>query len=202
MPDTSARIKAYLTERGVDVTGCCRVNHAALEPGVTPVTICQTCRIIIEENHPDAGCMSLFEYIDSLPDFPFRDFGGETMILQDCFRSAHHTAERAAVRSLLRKLNIRAVEPLNSEAAQRFDGRFLLAEMRPGNLALAPRRFAELGKAATPMDDAAAQAYLSDYCAGLGGEAVVCYCNSCLQGLRDGFGGGARVRHLAELLFD
>ena len=110
-PETSERIKAFMAARGVRVVGCCRPGHRAVSGwNDTVITVCETCSIIIGENRPAAKVISLYEFIDSLPDFPFPDYKGGRVTLQDCYRAKAKDAEKAAVRSVLRKMNVEIVE--------------------------------------------------------------------------------------------
>ena len=184
-PETSEKVKSYMASKGVRVVGCCRPGHKALSGwNDIAITICETCSIIIGENRPAAKVISLYEFIDSLPNFPFPDYKGERITLQDCYRAKARETEKAAVRSVLRKMNVEVVELPGTEEEINFDGSFLLGPMRPDNFTLAP------------LD-----AYLKNYCQRFTTERVSCYCNSCLSGLVQGLPEGKRAVHVAELLF-
>lgn len=199
MPEVSARIRAYMAGRGAQVMGCCRKDHKVFTG--TPVTICQTCAIIIAENRPDAPGISLWEFVDADPAFPFPDLGGAEITVQDCYRARDNEPEKAAVRSLLRKLNARIAELPGTEEERRFDGAWLYRPMQPGNLRLAPKRFGEIARDAEPLPPEEAQARLRRYCERFTTDRVVCYCRACLMGLRAGLPEGKTALHLAELLF-
>ena len=200
-PEVSERIKAFLSARGVKIAGCCRLTHGGVSEGDTALTICQSCNIIVKENHPEARVVSVFEFIDSLDDLDLPDLGGEAISLQDCYRAKDHSSEKAAVRSLLDKMNAEVTElpPLPGEPD--FDGTFLLSPMSRANLAIAPKSFSAMEKDLTPMDVDAQVRYLKNYCARFETERVVCYCNSCLSGLKAGLPEGRIAVHLAELMF-
>lgn len=150
-PETSEKVKRFMDSKGVRVVGCCRPGHKALSGwNDIAITICETCSIIIGENRPAAKVISLYEFIDSLPDFPFPDYKGERITLQDCYRAKAKEAEKAAVRSVLRKMNVEVVELLGTEEEINFDGSFLLGPMRPDNFTLAPLRFTEIKRICSP----------------------------------------------------
>ena len=87
-PETSEKVKNFMVSKGVRVVGCCRPGHKALSGwNDTVITVCETCSIIIGENRPAANVISLYEFIDSLPDFSFPDYKGERITLQDCYRA-------------------------------------------------------------------------------------------------------------------
>ena len=201
-PETSEKIKNFMASAGVRVVGCCRPGHKALSGwNDTAITVCETCSIIIGENRPAAKVISLYEFIDSLAEFPFPDYKGERITLQDCYRAKEKAAEKAAIRSLLRKMNIKIVELPGTEEEINFDGSFLFGAMRPDNFTLAPRRFAEIKKDMTPKTPEETDAWLKEYCRRFTTERVACYCNSCIAGLQQGLPEGKAAVHVAELLF-
>ena len=201
-PQTSEKIKSFMESAGVRVAGCCRPGHKALAGvGDTAVTICETCSIIIGENRPAAKVVSLYEFIDSLAEFPFPDYNGERITLQDCYRAKEKEAEKAAIRSLLRKMNVEVVELPGTEEEINFDGSFLFSAIKADNLALAPRRFAEIEKDVTPKTPEETDAWLKEYGRRFTTDRVACYCNSCFAGLAQGLPEGKSVAHVAELLF-
>ena len=201
-PETSEKVKRFMASAGFRVVGCCRPGHKALSGwSDTVVTVCETCSIIIGENCPAAKVISLYEFIDGLPDFPFPDYRGERITLQDCYRAKAKEAEKAAVRSVLRKMNVEIVELSGTEEEINFDGGFLFGHMRPDNFTLAPRRFAEIKKDMQPRSPEEIRAWLQKYCQRFTAERVACYCNSCLTGLTQGLPEGKRAVHVAELLF-
>ena len=188
-PETSEKVKSYMASKGVRVVGCCRPGHKALSGwNDIAITICETCSIIIGENRPAAKVISLYEFIDSLPNFPFPDYKGERITLQDCYRAKARETEKAAVRSVLRKMNVEVVELPGTEEEINFDGR-------------APLRFAEIKKDMQSKSPEEIDAYLKNYCQRFTTERVSCYCNSCLSGLVQGLPEGKRAVHVAELLF-
>ena len=201
-PATSEKIKTFMAASGVRVVGCCRPGHKALSGwNDTVITVCETCSIIIGENRPAAKVISLYEFVDNLPDFPFPDYKGERITLQDCYRAKAKEAEKAAVRSVLRKMHVEVVELPGTEEEINFDGSFLFAPMRPDNFTLAPRRFEEIKQDMQPKSPDEIKVWLKDYCQRFTTERVACYCNSCLTGLEQGLPEGKRAVHVAELLF-
>ena len=201
-PETSEKVKRFMDSKGVRVVGCCRPGHKALSGwNDIAITICETCSIIIGENRPAAKVISLYEFIDGLPDFPFPDYKGERITLQDCYRAKAKETEKTAVRSVLRKMNMEVVELPGTEEEINFDGSFLLGPMRPDNFTLAPLRFAEIKKDMQSKSPEEIDAYLRDYCRRFTTERVACYCNSCLSGLVQGLPEGKQAVHVAELLF-
>jgi len=201
-PQTSEKIKEFIATKGVRVAGCCRPGHKAVSGwGDVAVTVCETCSIIIGENRPGAKVLSLFEFIDGLSDFVFPDYKGERITVQDCYRAKNKPKEKLAVRSLLRKMNVTAVELAGTEEEINFDGFFLFAPVRPDNFTLAPLRFAEIKKDMQLKSQEEIAAYLINYCQRFTTDRIACYCNSCLTGLEKGMPEGKQAVHMAELLF-
>lgn len=201
-PETSEKIKQFMETYGVRVAGCCRPGHKVLTGwDVTAITICETCSIIVRENRPGAKNISLYEFIDGLADFPFPDYNGEAITLQDCYRAKNKDAEKAAIRSVLRKMNVKVVELPGTDEELRFDGGFLFAPISPGNLQLAPCRFGEIQKDVMVKSPEEIDTWLKEYCGRFTTERVACYCNSCYTGLKQGLPEGKSAVHVAELLF-
>lgn len=200
-PMCSNRVQLFLASMGVVVSGCCRPGHKSLTAEDTAVTICETCSIIIRENCPDVKCISFSELMDSMSYFPFPDYHGEEITVQDCFRAWEREAERNAVRSLLRKMNFTVTELPGTEEERNFDGEWLLQPVLPSNRELAPKYFAEVEKKVRPQSPEEREAYLKAYCERFTTGRVVCYCNHCLTGLGKGLPEGKKAVHIAELLF-
>ena len=201
-PETSEKIKQFMETYGVRVAGCCRPGHKVLTGwDVTAITICETCSIIVRENRPGAKNISLYEFIDGLTVFPFPDYNGEAITLQDCYRAKNKDAEKAAIRSVLRKMNVKIVELPGTNEELRFDGGFLFAPISAGNLQLAPCRFGEIQKDVTVKSQEEIDAWLKEYCMRFTTDRVACYCNSCYTGLKQGLPEGKSAVHVAELLF-
>ena len=212
-PETSKAMKAFLSDRGVEVTACCRVSHQKIDEATQkPLIICQTCQMIIAENHPDDLPKSVFIYLDSLEDVSWPDHNGETITVQDCFKALDdehemtpidHIAERAAIRSLLKKMNYNVIELPGEKEELLFDSNMPTPRLA-GNGKFAPKAFEALGKHhfsdapdAPVCEDGPS---LAEY-----GERftsdVVGYCNNCMKMLYDAMPDGSLTAyHLAELL--
>ena len=201
-PETSEKIKQFMETYGVRVAGCCRPGHKVLTGwDVTAITICETCSIIVRENRPGAKNISLYEFVDRLADFPFPDYNGKAITLQDCYRAKNRDAEKTAIRSVLRKMNVKIIELPGTDEELRFDGGFLFAPISPSNLQLAPCRFGEIQKDVTVKSPEEIDTWLKEYCGRFNTDRVACYCNSCYTGLKQGLPEGKSAVHVAELLF-
>lgn len=223
-PALSHRIQNYVRERfGFTVVRCCVPRYklrefeekmpegalreswsslpdcGAFSEGDRVFSLCHNCNNIIEETRPGAQVLSLWELIDSDPDFPFPDCRGRAAFVQDCWRSRDRKAEQEAVRSLLAKARVETREIAGRGEKTDFCGVSLYRPQPPRNPKLAPKHYAEgvVGKF-IPRSPEEQREIMREYCRQFGGGAVVCYCHYCLEGLQIG---GADAIHLAQLLF-
>lgn len=199
-PDSSKKIKAYLAAKpDVRVAGCCRPTQKTLAAGDTVLSICLTCSAITREVSPQVGEMSFWDYLLHDPDFPWPDFGGERMTVQDCWRARHKPALQKAVRACMARMHLEPVELEENFEKTQFDGvwRFSDAPIRR-NIGIAPVYFSEVQEhGITPLPPEEQQARMTAWAKQYTTPRVLTYCNACLQGVRMG---GADGVHLMELL--
>ncbi len=195
----SAAAAAYVRGRfGAEPVGCCRPNHKKLERGDTALVICNNCAAIIEEN-TDAEIEYLWQAIDRDPDFPFPDYHGERMTVQDCWVAFERRSVQEAVRSLLRKMRIEPVELEENFDRTRFCGVNLLSPCSESNARLAHRRYVErFPHMFTPMGPEEQVRRFREHCELITTEKVVCTCKFCTDAV---MAGGRTAIHLLELLF-
>ena len=174
-------------------------HSAEFQPGDEVWSVCHTCSNIIEEMHPGVAVHSLWELVDADPKFPFPDYSGLKVTVQDCWRSKERTEEQAAVRSLLGKMKIEYVEAEKHHGQTDFCGTSLYRAQVARNPKLAPKHYAEgaVGKFIPHSEEEQAR-IMKEYCAKYTTETVVCYCHNCLEGLDVG---GVDGRHIAHMLF-
>lgn len=224
-PELSQKIQGYVRKRfGFPVVRCCVPKYklqeftdkmpkgalreawqelpdsAEFRTGDKVYSLCHNCSNIIEEMHPDVEVYSLWELIDRDSSFCFPDFENLTVTVQDCWRSRSRTAEQEAVRSLLKKMNIRFLETQENHGETKFCGASLYRPQPPRNPKLAPCHYGETAAAGIfiPHTPEEQQELMLSYCRRFTTETVVCYCHYCLEGL---LLGGVNGIHLAELLF-
>lgn len=110
-PAASEKLAAYIqSKRVVTPVGCCRVDHDKLTPADTAVVVCNNCANIIAESGDPGQIEFVWEIIDNDPEFPFPDYHGEKMTIQDCWLAVEKRHVQDAIRSLMRKMNIDVVE--------------------------------------------------------------------------------------------
>ena len=196
-PQTSGRLSAWLSGRGVNVLGCCKASLGRFAAGDTVLFACLSCMLITEENSPSASVRSVWEYLLEQPDFPWPELNGERIAVQDCLRARDRPRLRAAVRECLRRSGAEVVElPARGETSC-FDGTFLMNPIAPVTMNAAPKAFTGLSRFVEVLPPDEQTARMKAYAASLPDVRVAAYCNGCEAGLKRG---GAKVVHLLELL--
>ena len=222
-PALSKKICDYLRGKSVPIIRCCVDKYKVAEfeermledyrdewraikhfekfpPGSTLISICHNCSAIFEERHPDILRESIWEFILADKSFPYPNYGGESITIQDCWRSKENLAEQEAARELLRRMNFEVVELPENHEQSKFCGVSLYKPQPPRNPKLAPRRFLHgaqgLFQKHTPEQK---KSLMQEHCAQIPTEKVVAYCHYCVRGLKLG---GKKAFHLAELLFE
>mgnify|MGYP000844458702 FL=1 len=199
-PEESEKVRLYLEKRyGVTTAGCCRPHHVHLTNADHAVVICNNCAAIVEESSMAGAFTYVWELINRDEDFPFPDYGGARMTVQDCWAAVERRDMQEAIRALLRKMNINIIEQEENFDQTRFHGLPLLQPCVPGNAKLAPRRY-ENGKSPmfTPMSEEQQRIYLVNHAEKLPEKTAVCSCKYCRDGIQ---AGGKEGVHILQLLF-
>lgn len=197
--EASKAARDYVGRRfGIKPAGCCRPNHKKLTAEDTALVVCNNCAAIIEEN-TGAEIEFLWQVIDNDPDFPFPDYRGEEMTVQDCWVAFEKRDVQDTVRSLLGKMNIRIAELEENYEKTKFCGVNLLSPCTESNAALAHRRYVEqFPHMFTPMEPEDQIEHFRRHCEKIRTEKVVCSCKFCTDAINMG---GKKGIHLLELLF-
>ena len=223
-PELSRKVQTYVKERfSLPIIRCCvekykvqefeermpewyrdewkNIKHFEKYPaGSTMISICHNCSAIFEERHPEICRQSIWELILEDESFPYPDYHGERMAVQDCWRSKENRAEQDAVRELMKRMNIKVVELTENHERTKFCGYSLYQKQPPRNPKLAPKRFLEGAKGLfQEHTEEEKRQLMEDYCASIPTEKVVAYCHYCIRGLNLG---GKQGIHLARLLFE
>ena len=201
-PCTAAKIQFYLNNHfHMNITDCCQKNLQFLTPEDTAVCICNTCAAFCDESSHAKEVVSVWEIIDNDTTFAFPDHNGETIALQDCWRTYDKPEVHNAIRSLMKKMNIQVVELPENKEKSKFCGTTLLQPAPPHYGKFAPKRFSEDAPADLFQNHAPADQadIMIKHCERIPTEKVACYCNACANGLRLG---GKQPVHVMELLFN
>ena len=174
-------------------------DSGAFRPGDRVYSLCHNCNNIIEEQHPGVEVRSLWELIDEDPYFPFPDYGGEEITVQDCWIAFEKRKVQDAVRSLLRKMNFRIAELPENYEKTRFCGENLLGPCTESNRQLVHHRYVELyPEMFTPMTEEEKDAHFRAHCGKIRTRRTACYCRFCRRGIERG---GKEALHMLQLLF-
>lgn len=200
-PEYSNKIQKYLKDNfGMTIHGCCRPNHSSLTPDDTAICICNTCSAICRESSKADKIISLWEFLNQDNNFPFPDYHGSKITIQDCWRCNDRSSQHEAVRSLLRKMNFEFLELSNNRTNTKFCGTSTLAPPVASNCKLAPKRFIEFANGLfIPHTEEEQIDKMKLHCQKIETDLVACYCVPCTKGIRLG---GKKSVHLLNLLFD
>ena len=199
-PENSAKLGLYLMEHHhMSVVGCCSTYHQSLTNQDTAVYICTTCRAILQESAPQAKLVSIWEVLAQDDTFPWPNYKGLDITVQDCWRSREDRAMQYAVRHVLKRLNCNVHEIEANYDKSEYCGVTLLNPPHPRYEQLVPKRFIENAGDkfhAHSQEEQAIQ--MKAHCAQFQTETVACYCTGCLTGLKIG---GVKGVHLMDLLW-
>ena len=164
------------------------------------ISLCQNCTSIFQESHPNIKVLSLWEYIlNHVPNFPYQDYGGGKMTLQDCWRQHDNEDQQNTVRELLKRMNIEVVELKDNREKTKYCGTTTLRPTPKRNLVMAPNRYVENAKGFfEPHTPEEQKAYMEEFCKQIKTDAIVSYCHYCTKGFNLV---GQKNYHFADLLF-
>lgn len=153
---------------------CCR-HEPGLEAGTEVINTCAGCDRRYRELYDGIRTVSLWEVLAE-SDFPFPDYGGLKMTVNDACPTRDQERVHKAVRDVLKKMNITLVEPEFSGkkgicCGDSFYGSVPVEQVKE-----------QMRKRAGQMP----------------AEAVAVYCVSCCKAM---FIGGKRPRYLLDLLY-
>lgn len=177
-PDLGRKLLAFLNQGPEPVPEhltCCR-HQPGLPAGTRIINVCAGCDRRYRELYPGISTISLWEVLAGSESFPFPDYGGAEMAVQDACPTRTQARVQDAVRALLARMNITVVEPaLTRErggcCGDSFHGALPVEQVKERMR----RRAREM-----PRQD------------------VAVYCVSCVKAMHIG---GRRPRYLVDLLF-
>ncbi len=201
-PEASEWLADQVLARGYadEIAGCCRTDHQALASDDTAVCICNSCMAMIDEDADNGAMENVWVLIDNDPGFPLPSYEGRRMAVQDCGRAYDRADVQDAVRSLMRKMGIEAVELPDAREESRFCGQSFLKAVPKQDAGFAPRRYVEDAARRgifTPLGPDAMQARLEEHAAAIPTDEVCCYCSACDVGLE---AGGKDAVNMIELV--
>lgn len=159
----------------MDTILTCCFDTPSLAPDTCVITPCPTCA---ERYAKIEGCTSIC-FLNDLAemDYPFPDYKGIEMSIQDTCAARKQADVLSSVRTLLRRMNINIVEPQYSGSKSRCCGQVLYGKVSEEKVIMGMQRRAQ----EMPCND------------------VVVYCSSCIMSMTVG---GRSPRFILDLLFN
>ncbi len=176
-PHLAEKLLQYLNKEDQAVAEhfiCCR--HAPNLPhGTRVINVCAGCDRRYRELYEGVTTISLWELLAE-SDFPFPDYDGAAMAVHDACPTRTETRVHDAVRTLLKRMNITAMEPEHTGTRATCCGDSFYGVL--------------------PLDQVKAQ--MAKRAQEMPVEDVAVYCVSCIKAMHIG---GKRPRYLVDLLF-
>lgn len=154
---------------------CCR-KIPPLCAGSCVINVCPGCDRRYRTYYPDSTTVSLWEIIANSKWFPYPDYKGAKMSIQDACPTRSQPRVHEAIRMLLEKMNIEVVEP----------DRTRTSTICCGDALYPTRPLAEV------------HAMMRNRAAAMPEKDVVVYCVSCIKSMAIG---GSKPRYIVDLLF-
>lgn len=180
-PQLADKILTFLRNKDDTIemyTRCCK-HEPNLSPAAdvdTIINTCAGCGTRFEAKYEGVSTMSLWEAIAEIDGFPFPDYQGETISIQDPCPARAKPKAHDAVRALLKKMNLQTVEARNIREHSICCGDSLYPNMPIDKVREQMRKRAE----SMPCED------------------VCVSCVSCIKAMHIG---GKRPRYILDLLF-
>jgi len=115
-PEAVHTLIAFLKTRFPDITRhsiCCHYDPNVLA-GARIINVCAGCDRRFRTLYEGVSTVSLWEILDESDGFPFPDYSGMTLSIQDPCPVRERPEVHRAVRSLLGKMNIQVSEPVHA----------------------------------------------------------------------------------------
>lgn len=178
-PHLADKLKVLIEEvyGPMDTLLSCCFNKPELEAGTCIITPCTTCNNRYRTLYKD--CQSSF-FLSTLAEsetFPFPDYQGIEMSIQDSCAGRTDEQYLNAIRKLLKRMNIKVVEAAKSGKNGKCCGQVLYGK--------------------SPIEKV--EKYMIGRAQEMPRENVVVYCASCIQGIMLG---GKKARYIIDLLFN
>lgn len=197
-PEAINKLQRYMEQNGAMIDTCCRVENTFLNEQDMIVNNCTLCQIVLNETHKDNECLSLYEYILKDSSFNWVDHQGESITIQDCWRTRDDLALQKAVRKCLTKMNFNIVEMKENYDKTKYCGVWLYNPPFKDCLKIAPITFNNIEKNYTHLLSEEKQLDLmQEWVKQYTTNTTVVYCNGCEKGIKMG---GRNVKHIVDLL--
>lgn len=177
-PLLARKVLDFLNKGAGDISEhltCCK-HEPGLEKGTRIINTCAGCDRRYRELYEGISTVSLWEILAERDDFPFPDYGGMEMSIQDACPTRTEERVHIAVRKLLEKMNIKVKEP---------------SATRTGAVCCGDSFYGTL-----PVEQVKEQ--MKKRSKDMPCEDVAVYCISCIKSMHIG---GKKPHYLVDLLF-
>ena len=161
----------------MDTLLSCCFNTPEIEPNTCIITPCSTCNNRYRSLYKECTTSFLLATIAESDTFPFPDYQGISMSIQDTCSGRTDDLYLNTIRTLLKRMNIHIVEAAKSGKRGKCCGQTLYGKV--------------------PQEKV--EAYMVSRAQEMPEEDVVVYCASCIQGISLG---KKRARFIIDLLFN
>ena len=193
------KIRDYLASKGVFICGCCHYCGQLFKEGDTVLYICDSCVAVTEEVSPQVKTESLYSWLLKQPDFPWPDFGGKEMSVQDSWGFNIRPELQHNVRECMKKMNIVPVEIEDNFEKNNYDGagRYKMPSAR--KMKMAPKFFGEKGKKILPVPDEGIEETMKKFASRHTTDEVMTY---SIGGKKGMITGGKEAYHILDLIVE
>ena len=123
------------------VEGGCRFDKTPWAAGDTALYFCQACRETLEARPGNQLALeNLFVWLAEQEDFPWPDYSGLTVNIQDCWRDREHPEIFDGARACLKKMGVAVLEMEENREKSVFCGNLHFEQKKPGNIGLVQSR--------------------------------------------------------------
>lgn len=155
---------------------CC-LHKPTVNPGTNIITACATCAEQYTKKYPDCTSIFFLSELAESNNFPFPDYKGAKMSIQDTCSARSKPEYLNAIRKLLKRMNITLVEPQRSGARSKCCGQVFYGKVNT----LKVESLMKVRADEMPSHD------------------VIVYCASCIMSMSVG---GKCPRYIIDLLFN
>ncbi len=197
-PDAVEKLQKYMISKGAMIDSCCRKEDYELSKNDLIISNCTLCNLMLQERFTGTEKMSLYEYVLNDSFFPFPDHTGETITVQDCYRTREYPEIQKAIRECLKRMHYTIVELEENFENTTFCGVWHYNQPAEDCVRLAPNTFKELNDDYIELLPPEIQErYMKDWVKQYTTKQVLVYCNGCEKGLKIG---EIEPLHIIELL--
>jgi len=154
---------------------CCQ-HDPGFKESTKVINTCAGCDKRYRELYEATSAISLWEVLAQSPSFPFPDYEGVEMAIHDACPTRTEERVHAAIRQLLKRMNIKVIEPRRTRTKAVCCGDSFYGVLPVDKVKVQMEKRAE----EMPCDD------------------VVVYCVSCIKAMHIG---GKKPRYIVDLLF-